>query len=73
MLSVQISRGSPADEGDGVGELNLIDLAGSEKVSKTGSSGETLEEAAWPYGGLDALLLEYCRHRPEKELLQRAV
>ena len=34
VLSVQISRGSPADDGDGVGELNLIDLAGSERLAK---------------------------------------
>ena len=27
------------------GKLNLVDLAGSEKVSKSGSVGETLEEA----------------------------
>ena len=27
------------------GKLNLIDLAGSEKVSKSGASGESLEEA----------------------------
>ena len=34
VLSVQISRGSPADDGDGVGELNLIDLAGSERLPR---------------------------------------
>ena len=28
-----------------VGKLNLIDLAGSEKVSKSGAVGEGLEEA----------------------------
>merc|ERR1719181_1516270 len=38
VLSVQISRGSPADDGDGVGELNLIDLAGSERLAKTGAT-----------------------------------
>ena len=28
-----------------VSKLHLVDLAGSEKISKTGASGETLEEA----------------------------
>jgi hypothetical protein len=28
------------------GRLNLIDLAGSEKISKTGATGDTLEEVS---------------------------
>jgi len=37
------------------GKLNLVDLAGSEKVSKTGSTGETLEEAKKINQSLSAL------------------
>ena len=33
-----------ADGSTKTGRLNLIDLAGSEKISKTGATGETLEE-----------------------------
>ena len=32
------------------GKLNLVDLAGCEKISKTGAAGETLEEV-WPHRG----------------------
>lgn len=35
--------------------LNLVDLAGSEKVGKTGTSGETLEEAKKINQSLSAL------------------
>jgi kinesin family protein 5 len=33
-----------ADGSTKTGRLNLIDLAGSEKISKTGATGDTLEE-----------------------------
>lgn len=38
-----------------MGKLNLADLAGSEKVGKTGASGETLEEAKKINQSLSAL------------------
>ena len=37
------------------GKLNLVDLAGSEKISKTGATGETLEEAKKINQSLSAL------------------
>ena len=39
------------------GRISLCDLAGSEKVAKTGSSGETLEEAKKINASLSALCL----------------
>ena len=38
-------------------KLNIADLAGSEKVAKTGSSGETLNEAKKINASLSALSL----------------
>jgi kinesin family protein 5 len=44
------------------GELNLVDLAGCEKVGKTGAKGETLEEAKMINKSLSALG-QVCRIR----------
>ena len=41
--------------GTKAGKLNLVDLAGSEKISKTGATGETLEEAKKINQSLSAL------------------
>ena len=38
-----------------IGKLNVVDLAGSEKLSKTGASGQTLEEAKKINQSLSAL------------------
>ena len=44
------------------GTLNLVDLAGCEKVGKTGAKGETLEEAKMINKSLSALG-QVCRIR----------
>jgi kinesin family member 5 len=44
LFILQLTQKSP-DGSTKTGKLNLADLAGSEKISKTGATGETLEEA----------------------------
>jgi kinesin family protein 5 len=44
IFTVEITQRYP-NEAEKKGKLNLIDLAGSEKVSKSGVSGDMLEEA----------------------------
>lgn len=44
LFILQLTQKS-ADGSTKTGKLNLADLAGSEKISKTGATGETLEEA----------------------------
>ncbi|KAL6074627.1 Kinesin-like protein unc-104 [Balamuthia mandrillaris] len=50
-----LSSRSHTDGSTKIGSLNLADLAGSEKVSKSGASGETLEEAKKINQSLSAL------------------
>ena len=54
LLMVNLQQKLP-DGSTKVSRLNIADLAGSEKVAKTGSSGETLEEAKKINASLSAL------------------
>ena len=56
LLVVNLQQKMP-DGSTKVSKLNIADLAGSEKVGKTGSSGETLEEAKKINASLSALCL----------------
>ena len=56
LLMITLQQQMP-DGSTKVSRLNIADLAGSEKVSKTGSSGETLEEAKKINASLSALCL----------------
>merc|ERR550514_925339 len=54
IFMLQCEQKAP-DGTEKLGKLNLVDLAGSEKVSKSGSTGETLEEAKKINWSLSAL------------------
>jgi hypothetical protein len=54
LLTINLQQQLP-DGSTKVSKLNIADLAGSEKVAKTGSSGETLEEAKKINASLSAL------------------
>ncbi len=56
LLTLNLQQKLP-DGSTKVSKLNMADLAGSEKVSKTGSSGETLDEAKKINASLSALCL----------------
>lgn len=48
IFTITIESCSLGDDGQAhirVGKFNMVDLAGSERQSKTGATGETLEEA----------------------------
>lgn len=55
IFSVTIEMCNTADDSFKVGKLNLIDLAGSERQSKTGASAERLKEASKINRALSAL------------------
>lgn len=55
LMIITIEQKNLEDDSTRVGRLNLIDLAGSEKVGKTGASGNTLEEAKKINQSLSAL------------------
>ena len=55
LFIITIEQKNIQDDSIKVGRLNLIDLAGSEKVGKTGATGNTLEEAKKINQSLSAL------------------
>merc|ERR1712137_958431 len=55
LFIIIVEQKNLADDSVKIGRLNLIDLAGSEKVGKTGATGNTLEEAKKINQSLSAL------------------
>jgi kinesin family protein 5 len=55
ILIVQVHQKNEEDGSSRKAQLNLVDLAGSEKISKTGATGDTLEEAKKINQSLSAL------------------